>query len=328
MSKALGRIAAFGIAKETSRGTPEAAATYYIPFDKVSLDEKKEFTIDEQSRGVIEDSLGQSIIKEWVEGSIEAPVGDAHFPMVLYSLFGTLTTGDNADANPAVKDHTLTVAQSAQHQALSLFVDDPAGGQDYKHALGMVDSVDINYEQGKFLSYTASFKSKKGADATLTPSYTAENRFLPQHFTFKMASAQSGLTAASATVLKSANIKISQNIEDDMVLGSTGPADFLNKQFTVEGTIEALWDAETIKDLFMAGTTRALRFDLKNTDVTIGTSANPQVMIDVYKATFTELTRPFEVNNLIMQTIAFKGHYSTTDSAMIKIIATNIVASY
>lgn len=328
MSKALGRIAAFGIAKETTRGTSEAAATYYIPFDKVSIDEKKEFTLDEASRGVIEDSLGQSIVKEWVEGSIEAPVGDAHFPMVLYSLFGTLTTGDNADANVAVKDHTLTVAQSAQHQALSLFVDDPAGGQDYKHALGMVDSVDINYEQGKFLSYTASFKAKKGADATLTPSYTAENRFLPQHLTFKMASAQSGLTAASATVLKSANLKITQNIEDDTVLGSTGPADFLNKQFTVEGTIEALWDAETLKDLFMAGTTRALRFDLKNTDVTIGTSASPEILIDVYKATFTELTRPFETNNLIMQTLSFKGHYSTTDSKMITAICTNIVASY
>lgn len=328
MSKALGRIAAFGIAKEGTRGTVEATADFYIPFDKVSLDEKKEFTMDEASRGVVEDSVGQSIIKEWAEGTIEAPVGDAHFPLILNSLFGTLTTTDNADSDASVKDHTISVAQSAQHQALSLFVDDPAGGQDYKHALGVVDSVDINYEQGKFLSYTASFKSKKGADATLTPSYTAENRFLPQHFTFKMASAQSGLTAGAATVLKSANIKISQNIEDDTVLGSTGPADFLNKQFSVEGTIEALWDAETIKDLFMAGTTRALRFDLKNTDVTIGSAANPQILIDVYKATFTELTRPFEVNNLIMQTISFKGHYSTSDSAMIKIVATNTTASY
>jgi hypothetical protein len=51
-------------------------------------------------------------------------------------------------------------------------------------------------------------------------------------------------------------------------------------------------------------------------------------MIVVYKSTFTELTRPFEVNNLIMQTLSFKGHYSTSDSAMIKVIATNITASY
>ncbi len=328
MAKALGRIAAFGIAKETSRGTPEAAATYYVPFEKVSIDEKKEFVTDESSRGIIEGSLGQSIIREWAEGSIEAPIGDSTFPLVLYSLFGTLTTTDNADSNPAVKDHTLTVAQSSQHQALTLFIDDPAGGQDYKHGLGVIDAVELKYEQNKFLSYTASFKAKEGADATLTPSYTAENRFLPQHFTFKMASAQSGLTAASATVLKSASLKITQNIEDDYVLGSMAPADFLTKQFTVEGTIEALWDSETIKDLFTAGTTRALRFDIKNTDVTIGTAANPQVKIDLYKAVFTELTRPFEVNNLIMQTIAFKGHYSTTDSKMLDVVCTNIIASY
>ncbi len=330
MGKAIGRITAVGIAKETVRGTPEAAATYWIPFEEASVEERYENVIDEASRGIKEGSVGESRVRDWAEVSIKAPVDDTHFPLVLYSLFGTLVTSDNADSNAAVKDHTIDVVQSAQTQALSIFVDDPAGAQDYKHGLGMVESLEIAYEQQKFLSYTLTMKAKKGATATNTPSYSSTaNRFLPQHVVFKLASAQSGLTAASATVIKSFTLKFTPNLEEDWSLGSTTPTDYLHKQFTVEGTLEALWQNESdFKTAALAGTQKAMRIDMKNTDVTIGAAANPQIQIDLYKVLFTEITRPFAINDLIKQTLSFRGHYSTTDSKMIRAIATNIVASY
>lgn len=329
MAKAIGRIAAVGIAKESVRGTPEAAATYWIPFEEASVDERYENVVDEASRGIREGSVGESRVRDWAEVNIKAPVDDTHFPLILLGLFGTLVTSDNADSNPAVKDHTIDVAQSAQTQALSVFVDDPAGGQDYKHGLGMIESLEIAYEQQKFLSYTLTMKAKKGATASLTPSYASYNRFLPQHVVFKLASAQSGLTGASATVIKSFNLKFTPNLEEDWSLGSTTPTDFLHKGFAVEGTLEALWANETdFKQAALAGTQKALRIDLKNTDVTIGTAANPQIQIDLYKVLFTEITRPFAINDLIKQTLSFRGHYSTTDSKMIRAVCTNIVASY
>lgn len=64
MSKGIGRLIQFGIAKETVRGTPESAATYWVPFSELDINEKFSLVNDDQSRGVIEDAVGQSKTKE------------------------------------------------------------------------------------------------------------------------------------------------------------------------------------------------------------------------------------------------------------------------
>lgn len=329
MSKGIGRLLQFGIAKETVRGTSESAASYWIPFSELDFNEKFSLVEDDQSRGIIEDTVGQSKTKEWAEGSLKAPIADKHFPLILYSILGSLSTGDNADSDASIKDHTITVAQSSQHQALSLFLDDPLAAQDYKHGNGAISSLEIHYELNRFLDYSLGLKAKKGATATLTPSATTENRFLPQHLTFKLASSYSGLGAASAMSIRSLNLKIEHNLEDDDVLGSASPADFLNKQFSIEGTLEATWNNESdYKTAALATTAKAMRIDLVNSDVTIGSAAHPQIRIDLAKVIFKEITRPIKINDIVRQTVAFKAHYSLSDSLMISALATNAVASY
>jgi len=329
MSKGIGRLMQFGIAKETVRGTPEAGAAYWIPFSELDFNEKFTLVNDEQSRGIIEDAVGQSKVKEWSEGSVKAPIGDKHFALILNSVLGALSTGANADPSNQVKDHTITVAQNSQHQALSLFIDDPLSGQDYKHGNGMIPSLEINYELNKFLDYSLNLKAKKGLVAALTPSATAENRFLPQHVVFKLAATYAGLGAASAMNIRSMSIKFEQNIEDDNVLGSVAPGDFLNKQFAVTGTLEALWQNETdYKQAALLTTAKAMRIDLKNTDVTIGTAANPEVRIDLAKVIFKEITRPVKTNDLVRQTLSFKASYSISDALMVSALVTNLVTSY
>ena len=332
VQKIIGRLFSVGIGRETTRGTAVSSADFWIPFSELAIEEKDNKVVDENSYGVIEDSIGQTINKQWAEGNLKAPIGDKHFALILYSLLGSLSTGANADASGNVKDHTITVAQSAQHQSLTLFLNDPSAtgdAQDYKHALGVITSLEINYEQGKFIEYTAAIKAKKGVQANLTPSIASENKFLPQHVTFKLASSLAGLGAASAITIKKFNLKVNQNIEDDDVLGSSAPADFLTKQFTIEGTLEAMWDDEaTFKTTALAGTAKALRIAIKNTDVTIGTSANPEIQIDLAKVIFKDVTRPIKLNDIIRQTLNFKAHYSISDTKMVTIRATNLQTSY
>ena len=329
MSKGIGRLIQFGIAKETVRGTPETTATYWIPFSEFDLNEKFTLINDEQSRGIIEDAVGQSKVKEWSEGSVKAPIGDKHFALILNAILGSLSTGANTDPSGTVKDHTITVAQSSQHQTLSLFIDDPLAAQDYKHGNGAISSLEINYELNKYLEYALNIKAKKGLTATLTPSATTENRFLPQHVVFKLASTYAGLSAASAMNIRSLSLKIEQNIEDDDVLGSVAPGDFLNKQFVITGTLEALWQNETdYKQAALATTAKAMRIDLKNTDVTIGTAANPEIRIDLAKVIFKEITRQVKINDLVRQTLSFKATYSISDTLMVSALVTNLVTSY
>ncbi len=328
MSKGIGRLFGVGIAKESTRGTAQSAASFWIPFGEAAVEEKDQKIIDEQSFGVIEDSLGQSIVKQWAEVSLKAPIGDKHFPLLLFAALGSLATSANADPSGNVKDHTITVAQSAQHQSLTVFLKDPLANADYKHALAMVENLEIDYQLGKFLDYVVTLRAKKGVSASLTTAYATENRFLPQHVTFKMASSLSGLAGAAATNLMALKLKFAKNVEDDEILGSVSPNDFLNKEFMVEGELEALWNDETFKTLALAATPQAFRLDMKNTDVTIGTAANPEIRIDLAKVVFKEITRPIKIKDLVKQTLSFRGHYSASDAKMLTILATNLQASY
>lgn len=329
MPKGIGRLLQFGVAKETTRGTVESAATFYIPFADFTFDEMQNDVIHEQSYGVIEDSVDRDIVLEYAEGSLTAPIASKHFGLILLAALGSVSTSANADGSGNVYDHTFSVGQSAQHQALSIFVDDPLGGQDYKYALGVISSLELAYERGSLLQYTANFMAKKGADASLSPSTTTEYTFNQKHLEFKMASTKSGLTAAGATALKNLSLTIEKNMEIDDVLGSGEPADFLNKQFAIEGELEATWQNESdFKDLFVAGTTRAMRIDLVNDDVTIGSAANPQLRIDLAKVKITEVSRPVSNNEIVTQSVSFKALYDTSETEMIEAILTNLTTSY
>ena len=327
MSKGIGRKLSVGFSKEAVRGTAESSTTFWVPFEEVSADEKDERVTDEQSYGVQEDSTSQSIVKQWAEIQLKSHVSDSSFPLLLVSALGTVNSALHA-GETSVYDHTITVAQTSQHQSLTTFLDDPLASADYKYALSVVESLELNYEAGKFIEYSAKLRAKKGAAATLTPSLTAENLFLPQHLTFKLATNQAGLAAAPATIIKGLKLKINENIEDDEVLGSMTPVDFLNRKFTIEGKLEAIWQNESdFKTFTLAGTQKAMRIDLKNTDITIGTAANPEIMIDLYKVMFHELTRPIKINDVIRQTLQFKAHYSISDAKMVNIVATNLKTS-
>lgn len=329
MAKGIGRKLQVGIAKETSRGTAESSATYWAPFSEAEISEKDEKVLVDQSYGLIEESQGQDIVKQWAEGNIKAPLTDKHFGLILLAALGSVSTADNADSDPSVKDHTFTVAQSAQHQALTLFMDDPVGGQDYKFAMGVLTALEISYERGKFIEYSADFMAKKGATASLSPATTTENRFLPHHLTFKIASDISGLSGATPIALKSLKLKIEKNVESDDVLGSIAPADFLNKQFTITGELEAIWQNETdFKTATLAGTAKAMRIDLVNTGVTIGSAANPRLKIDLAKVVFGDFSTPIKLNDVMVQSVSFKAHYSAGDSKLVEALLTNAVSSY
>lgn len=328
MTKGIGRLFQVGIAKETTRGTPQSSATFWIPFSELGIEEKDNKIFEEQAYGVIEDSISSIIIKQWAEGSLKSPIGDKHFGLILLAALGGVSSATHA-GETIVYDHTFSVQQGSQHQALTLFLDDPLASADYKHALAVIDSLEITYEPGNYISYNANLRAKKGASATLTPSTTIENKFTHKHFTFKIAADLSGLGAGTAIALKSLTLSITKNLEDDDVLGSITPNDFLNKQFTIEGKLEALWQNESdFKTNALAGTMKAVRLDLVNTDTTIGNATNPTVRIDLAKVTFTEITRPIQINEMVKQSVSFKAHYSTSDAKMITALITNLTSSY
>ncbi len=325
MAKAIGRLVNLGIGKETTRGTA-VTPTYWIFKTELDWQEKFEQAVDESSVGVIADAVGAEIVKRWAEGSFGGNITDRSIGLILLSLFGSVSSSLKGGES-TVYEHTFSLSNSVQHPSLTLGIDDV--WQDYQFALAMIESLEIKYERGKFITYTANFKSKKGADASLTASYTAENLFRPQDFVFKIADNLSGLDSASAVSIKSATLRFEKNLEIDDVLGSVDPADILNKQFVCTGTIEAVFEDEsTFKDVALGDEAKALRFDLENSAVTIGSSSHPKLKIDLAKVKFNEITRATPIGDLVMQTIGFKAFYSLSDSKLFNCVLTNTVSSY
>lgn len=324
MSKFIGRLADIGIAKEASRGTAEAAVDFYLPKVSLSIDDGIEQTIDESSVGVIEDAQGASVIAKFAECEIEGNIHDKSFGLILLAALGSVSTGSAQEST--VYPHTFTVLQSAQHPSLTLFLDDP--NQDYKYALAMLQSLELDVMLGQYARYRASFRSKVGATATLSPSYSSENHFLPQHGSLKTASDLSGLGAASAIDVRSVKLTVNKNVEDDRKLGSLDQADILNKQFAVEGTIELVFNDNTFKTDMLADTAKAMRLRLTNSDVTIGDTLNPQLTVDLAKVKFSNFEKAYENDGIVTATVDFKGFYSLSDTSLISAELINEQASY
>lgn len=328
MTAKIGRQFSLGLAKETTRGTTPASPTFWVRHDEIGVQEKRDFVKQEFSIGIIEDAIGADVSKEFVEGDVSAPVTDKAIGLLLLNALGTVATQANTPET-GVHTHGFSVLQTAQHPSLSLYIDDPASGQDYTHANCMLSSIELNAETGAYASVTASFKGKKGATATLTPAVTTENVFRPQDITLKQASSLAGLAGASALSVRKVSLKIEKNLEDDDTLGSTTPADFYNKQMVVTGSLEAVYQNESdYKQYALAGTARAIRLSLINTSVTIGASTNPKVQIDLAKCVFEEIAINRGKDDIVTQTLSFKAFYSTTDASSVTASVVNTHASY
>jgi len=323
MAKFIGRTVDFGIAKEATRGTAESTAGYFIPKVSLSMDDVIEQVVDEANLGVIEDSLNADTVKKISVGELEANIRSKSIGLIFLSLFGSVSTSGPTDS---AYTHTFSVLQSAQHPSLTLFYED--GNQDYRHALGMITDAQIDVVLGVHARISVGFRAKAGASATNTASYVAESQFLPQHGTFKIATTQAGLGAASAFNIRKLSLSIEKNVEDDMAIGSLAPVDILNKHFAVTGEVEVVFNDETFKTDMLADTVKAMRIQLINTDVLIGTTSRPTITIDLHAYKVTSFTRNLNNNDVVTATIAFKAFYKQADSKMLTVSVINDVASY
>jgi len=323
MSKFIGALANIGIAKEAVRGTAETSATFYLPKMALSVDDVIDQVIDENTIGVIEDSIGAGLVHKASDIEIEGKIGAKSIGLLLYCLFGSKAVSGPTDS---AYTHTFTVAQSAQHQSLTVFQDDP--NQDYKYALGMIKKFDMNIELKKFAIFKVGLRAKAGATATLTPSYSAEDSFLPQHGIIKVATTQAGLTAASALSLRAVKLSIEKNVEEDNAIGSTAPVDILNKQIAIEGEIEVVFNDETFKTQMLADTAQALRIQLNNTDSLIGSTSTPVLTIDLHSVKYSDFKRNYVNGDVVTATVKFKAFYKLADSKMVTCTLVNAQTSY
>lgn len=303
MAEFIGRRVNLGVARETSRGTDPGSAAVFIPRTELTFQDRVEKVVSGEAHGHIDDATDAFVVAKYGEGSISAEVRDKSIGYFLYAMLGSLSTSNLGGGDYS---HAFSEANSNQHQSLTLYMDDP-NSNDMLFELAMLNTLTIDVQTGQIVTFSSDFMSKAGDDSSVTATYTAENRFLAQHVSVKLADTVAGLGAATEIPLKSFNVTFTKNVVRDHNIGTIEPTEIHNQQFSVEGQFTLNLENDTYKDLMIDGTYKAMRLSFVNTGVTLAGGNNPSLTIDLSRCHFFSWERNNELDAITSQTIQFKG---------------------
>lgn len=144
----------------------------------------------------------------------------------------------------------------------------PIGGE--RFALAMISAFGLSATAGEAVMMKAELRAKAGASASLTKSYTADNKLYAKNVTMKIANDIAGLGAASALCIESFELNLTQELEDGFCFESgVDLGDLFNKGFSIDGTLTKLKKDATYKDYVKNGDIKAMRIEIEDTSTTI-----------------------------------------------------------
>ena len=330
MAKFTGRQQEVGVAREATRGTLVVPA-FWIPKVSYNVEDKVQKAKFLGNYGVLAGGDAAPVTQQWAEGDLELELTDKILGILLYGLFGTLTTG----SFNSVYKHTLTIQNSVQPTTLSLWMNDPINAAETPtkslgYAMGMVNSFEMKVELGELVKGTFGFVAKSHTDFTRqTPSYAAGNKFAHNHLSFKIAANTASLDAASKINLQSLQLKIERAVIRENALGTVQPVDILARQFKITGKIGLTYQARTYRDYMLNGTTKAMRIALNNSSVTIG-ATTPQFQLDLPIVHFEAWEPKQDLDEVAMQELNFEALYDVSNGILVgaNTFVVNAQASY
>ena len=324
MSEIIGKQIQVGVGTEESRGTPSTVAEKWMPKVVANVIERAEKTIDESSQGNVEDTIGARVTKKWYEGDLEMNVQADAIGYFLYNLYGADTASVVAGS---VYQHIFKMAQNIIHPSLNLFMHD---GSISKEVLsnGMVSTLEIQANVDEYVKAIINFVAKTGAANTDTPSYDTEYDFIGKDITVKVAATEGGLAGATETVIKSVNITFDTGLIRDHVIGEYNPDDIYNAKLSIEGEMVLNYIDDTFKDLFTGDSYQYIEITIQDTSTDLGGGNNPSLTLLLNRASVIDWTRDGAQDELVTQTVRFKGLYNTSDSQQSELTLQNLTAEY
>ncbi len=324
MSNFSGRKVAYGIGKETTRGTG-VVPSYWLGWMTGDVEDEGKTQLNESAINVLDQNMGAEIVELTGGGKIDGLVSDQSFGLILYSLFGS-TSAALHGTETLVYDHTFTESQTNQSQSMTLTRKDP--NVDIQFALAMLKSLDLDVVSGDYIKYSTEWVTQPSSTSAATTAFVAENHFTAKMATLKFAANVGGLGAATAISAKEVKLTIDKDVNPYFIIGQNNPEDIFSQKTTVKGDFTLLYTDDTYKTLRFNNTPQAVLLDLKNTGVTIGTAANPEIQFQFPQVYLTEWKAAQPIDGMVEQTVTFEGTFSLGSAYMMQAILTNLVTAY
>lgn len=322
----IGRQVKYGIAKESTFGTP-VAATSWVNQLSFALNPMSEYVDNVSAYGNIVKTNNSTVLRSWSEGSFEAKLTSDRVGLFLLGAFGTINTTTNADASTLVKDHTATINENINGQSFTFHRKDSLTTKQYPG--GRINDFTLSMELGDYIKISGNILAQKGASTTGTPAFTAETEFTPKNFNVKTASSAAGLGAAqNISALESFTLHVNPNLELDWQSGSGDPYSISSRGYDLTFEMTTRYLNTTYEDAFTAGTKLALQVSAVNSSVVIGTSANPGLVFTAPSVHITDWSRSEDLDAPITQSMTGTIHYSPADAYALRAVLTNLTASY
>lgn len=234
-----------------------------------------------------------------------------------FSASETITGGTSlATATMAhdvlVRAHVFSTLNTNNPKTFTLYKKDDVDV--LRSAYGVLDKLSMDVVVGAFAKFNATFKGKKASSSTATPAFIAENPFLAKHATLKLGtSVGSALYTATATAVSAFKLNLSKNVIDYQAFGDTDVASLHNQDLEISGDLEALFNDITIRDYMINSTKKAMLLEVTNSDVTIGSAANPIFKFELARASFMDWGNKSGNGELVKQKSGVMGEFSVAD---------------
>ena len=325
MAEIIGRNIEIGVATEAARGTAETTADKWTRKMSANIVERATHTVDETTRGVLEDGEGRRVVQTFIEGDMEGIAHADALGFLFANLYGLAVTTE-LDAGESYS-HVFNLRQDIQHVSLSLFVKDGSVQQNvYSNA--MVSSLQLSAAVDDFVRFTASFIASAATANSDTPSYDTEYDWIARDIVVKVATSEAGLSGASPVKAKDISLTFDQGLLRDHVVGSYTPDDVYNSKMMIEGSLTLNFTSETFKDYYLGNDELYLSITLTG-EANLGASTDkPTLEILLNKAQFTDWNRSGDGNDLVTEEVSFRAFYNAADQKQSQVTLQNGTASY
>lgn len=326
MEEIIGALVHFGYGQETERGTSVAPERWLGKYE-FSFLPKSDKIMNESSYGHLAKNSGMATLRNYGEGEVTAKIFDKAIGDFLKMVGGQEPETAAVGGQSGVYDHTFNLLNSNLHPSYTLAVQE-GGVADHRYPGAILSSLSLEVAVDDYAKMTAGFLSEEGEAVSNTPAFTQENEFIPSHATVKLATKGSNMASAEVNAdVRSVSLEFNKNPLRKETIGNKriNPR---NGRMEVTGELEIYFNSETIRDWWKADTELALRLEITNTDVTIGSSTNPKITVDLPFVMIENWEADYGADDLVPQTISIHGLYDASNGDFIEFVVRNTQDGY